>query len=136
MSYNRITYGATSWDFIEISGHPDLPGRQLKAIEKDGVDGVAFKEMEFKAAPSSLYLRALATDAADMQVWIANVKNLQGTQVQLWTSAGLYYNGVVILNTTHNSSKFLHVAQWGPYSYPNSWELKWQITVQYPYGSF
>jgi len=136
MAYNRIVFGSYTWDFLEISGHPDLPGQQLKAIEKDGVDGVAFKEMEFRAAPTSIYLRGLAVDAADMQLFIANMKNLQGTQVQLWTSAGLYYNGVVILNVTHNSSKFLHVAQWGATSYPNSWEIKWQMTVQYPYGSF
>jgi len=136
MAYNRIVFGSYTWDFLEISGHPDLPGQQLKAIEKDGVDGVAFKEMEFRAAPTSIYLRGLAVDAADMQTFIANMKNLQGTQVQLWTSAGLYYNGVVILNVTHNSSKFLHVAQWGATSYPNSWEIKWQMTVQYPYGSF
>lgn len=136
MAYNRIVFGSYTWDFLEISGHPDLPGQQLKAIEKDGVDGVAFKEMEFRAAPTSIYLRGLAVDAADMQLFIANMKNLQGTQVQLWTSAGLYYNGVVILNVTHNSSKFLHVAQWGANTYPNSWEIKWQMTVQYPYGSF
>ena len=66
MAYNRIQNGFGTWDFIEISGHPDLPGQQLKAIEKDGVDGVAFKEMEFRAAPTSLYLRGLATDASDM----------------------------------------------------------------------
>lgn len=136
MAYNRIQNSFGTWDFIEISGHPDLPGQQLKTIEKDGVDGVAFKEMEFRAASTSLYLRGLATDASDMQTWIANMKNLQGTQVELWTSAGLYYNGVVITNVTHNSSKFLHVAQWGPYSFSNCWELKWQMTVQYPYGSF
>ena len=136
MPYNRIVYGSSFWDFIEISGHPDLPGQTLKAIEKDGVDGVAFKEMQFSANSTPLYLRGLAVDAADLQLFIANVKNLQGTQVTLYTSSGIAYNGVVIESVTHNSSKFLHVAQWQQYTFPNSWEIKWQIVVRYPYGSF
>lgn len=136
MAKNRIVYGLSTFDFIEISGHPDLPGRELKAIHKDGVDGVAFKEMEFVAKPSSLYLRGLATNFADLQLFIANVKNLQGTQVTIYTSTEVQYDGVVILNTTHNGSKFLSLAQWGGTTYTNCYEVRWQITVQYPYGSF
>ena len=136
MPVNRIVYGSSFWDFIEISGHPDLPGQTLKAIEKDGVDGVAFKEMQFSANPTPLYLRGLAVDAADLQLFIANVKNLQGTQVTLYTSSGIAYNGVVIESVTHNSSKFLHVAQWQATTFANAWEIKWQIVVRYPYGSF
>ena len=136
MPYNRITNGFGTWDFVEISGHPDLPGQELKAIEKDGVDGVAYKEMQFSARSTPLYLRGIATDAADLQLFIANMKNLQGTQATIYTSSGIAYNNVVIENVTHNSSKYLHVAQWQGVSFPNSWEVKWQITVRYPYGSF
>ena len=136
MPANRIVYGVSYWDFIEIKGHPDLPGQTLKTIRKDGVDGVAFKEMEFSANPTPLYLRGLAVDAADMQLFIANVKNLQGTQVTIYTSSGIYYTGVVITSVTHNSTKRLHTAMWNGTEYPNSYEIQWQITVQYPYGSF
>lgn len=136
MPYNRITNGFGTWDFVEISGHPDLPGQQLKAIEKDGVDGVAFKEMAFSARATPLYLRGLATDAADLQLFIANMKNLQGTQATIYTSSGIAYNNVVIENVTHNSSKLLYVAQWQGTTFSYPWEVKWQMTVRYPYGSF
>lgn len=136
MPRNRIVYGLTTWDFIEISGHPDLPGQTLKTIQKDGVDGVAFKEMAFTAQPTSMYLRGLAINYADLQLFIANVKNLQGCQVSIYTSTETLYNGVVILNTTHNSTKFLSLAQWGANTYTNCYEIRWQMTVQYPYGSF
>lgn len=136
MPANRIVYGSYTWDFIEISGQPDLPGMNLKAIEKDGVDGVAFKEMEFKANSSPLYLRGLAVNLADAQLFIANIKNLQGTQITLYTATGLQYNGLVVESVTHNSTKYLHVAQWGAYTYPASYEIQWQMVVRYPYGSF
>ena len=136
MPYNRIVHNSSFWDFIEISGHPDLPGQELKAIEKDGVDGVAYKEMQFSAKSTPLYLRGLATDAADLALFIANVKNLQGTQSTIYTSSGIAYNGVVIESVTHNSSKVLHVAQWQATTFTNAWEVKWQMVVRYPYGSF
>ncbi len=136
MARNRIVYGLSTFDFIEISGHPDLPGQELKTIHKDGVDGVAFKEMEFVAKPSSLYLRGLAGDYAELQLSIANVKNLQGLQVDIYTSTEVLYEGVVVLNVTHNGSKFLSLAQWGGTTYTNCYEIRWQLTVQYPYGSF
>lgn len=136
MPYNRIVHNSSYWDFIEISGHPDLPGQTLKTIEKDGVDGVAYKEMAFRANSTPIYLRGLATDAADLQLFIASMKNLQGTQVTIYTSSGIAYNNVIIESVTHNSSKFLHMAQWAAYTFPNSWEVKWQMVVRYPYGSF
>ena len=136
MPANRITNAFGTWDFVEIKGHPDLPGQELKAIEKDGVDGVAFKEMQFSADPTPLYLKALAVSPADLLLWIANMKNLQGTQATLYTSTGVLYTGIIIRKSTHNSTKYLHAALWNGAVVSPAYEVQFQMTVQYPYGSF
>ena len=136
MPVNRIEFGAWAWDFVRISGYPDLPGQNLIKVEKDGVDGVAFIESEFRAESTPIYPVALAVNAADMQTWVANMKNLQGTQVLLYTATGLSYNGVVIERVSHLGAKYQGQALWYGGVFPNSYLLRWEMTVRYPYGSF
>lgn len=136
MPNNRIVRGASTWNFVKISGNPDLPGMELEAIEKHGVDGVAFREMQFRADSTPLYLQGIGVNFADMQLFVANMKNLQGTQVLLYTATGLSYNGVAIEKVTLLSTKACHVQQWLGVSFPNSYRIQWQFTVRYPYGSF
>ena len=136
MASNRIVFNSSVWNFVKMEGHPDLPGQKLIEVEKDGVDGVAYVESEFRSDDSAIYVMGIAVDNADRQLFIANMKNLQGTQVALYTASGDLYNGVVIKDVKLLEAKFMLVCQWLGVSFPNSWKLRWQLTVRYPYGAF
>jgi hypothetical protein len=136
MPNNRIQYGSSVWNFVRMEGHPDLPGQHLISVEKDGVDGVAFVESEFRADPTPIYLMGIAVNDYDKLLFIANMKNLQGTQVSLYTADGTAYHGVVITASKLISCKFQLVCQWLGVTFLNSYKLTWQLTVRYPYGSF
>lgn len=136
MPSNRIVYGASTWDFISIGSHPDLPGMNLKTIKRTGVSGRAYKEMDFDAEPTPIYLRAHALNFADAMDWIANMKNLQGTQVTLWDSTGQPYSGVVIESMRHTMTQAVTTAVWLGASLGAGYRLNFSAVVTYPYGSF
>lgn len=136
MPQNRIANVFGTWDFVSISGHPDLPGMELETITKNGVDGAGFREGQFRAEETPIYLTGIGVNYADMVNFVANMKNLQGTQATLWTSAEVAYHGVVIKRSVHLNTKAMLVQHWQGVTYPNSYRIRWQLTVQWPYGSF
>ena len=138
MATNRIYHPNSGyfWDFISIKGNPDLPGMALKPIEKAGVDGIAFKEMEFRAEPTPLYLKALADDAAAATLLVSDMKNIQGTQVDVHTSSGTIYYNVVVLSSRLVHRKFVGNPIWLGVNRTSGIRLNFALVVQYPYGGF
>lgn len=136
MPVNRIEFQSLAWNFVSIEGEPDLPGMETEEITKRGVDGVAFVESSFQADTTPMYLTGLAVNYAEMLAWKSSMKNLQGTQVLLYTATGVPYNGLFIKKVTLLSTKYQLVASWLGGVFPDSYKLRWQIMVRYPYGSF
>jgi len=135
MPNNRIVYGLSYWDFISIKGYPDLPGMKLKTIEKDGVDGAAFLEMHFSADPTPLYCHALVETEVQMNQFVADLKNLQGTNVTLYDAVN-YPHDVVITSVRRTSTKRVTKPTWGGVSYSNGYKMTFALIVRNPNGSF
>lgn len=136
MPSNRINYGLFNWDFITCKGFPDLPGRKLKTIQKQGVNGRAFKQMEYDADPTPIYCTALVNTFAQAVQWVADMKNLQGLQVTFYDATGQSYTGVVIESVRHIRTKYVLNPQWGPLSYSSGYKVTHALIMTYPYGSF
>lgn len=136
MPANQITNGFGTWNFVSIKGYPDLPGMQLAAIEKRGYSGLAFLEEAFRAEPTPIYCQTLVETALQKTQAIAQVKNLQGTQVTLYDACGDAYVGLVMKRVVHVRSTFVLRPQWLGVSYASGYRLQFSMVVQYPYGSF
>ena len=136
MPENQIVYGGLTFNFVSAGGNIDLPGMTLEAIEKRGVDGVAFLENAFRAEPSPIYLRVLVSSYAALQQAVADMKNLQGTQVTFYDATGLSYSGVVITNTRHTNTRRVLNATWLGTHYASGYMATFSMTMHYPYGSF
>lgn len=135
MPNDRIAYGFFYWDFVSISGLPQIPQRELKEIKMPGVWGVAFKVMSREAPEGRLTLTAAALNQADEEAWIASMSELVGRPVSIYTSTGVAYHNQVVTSVRHVSSNGIAVGAFKATSLGNVGRLLvFEMGVKYPFG--
>lgn len=136
MPNDRIVFGAYTWNFVSLSGNPQIPQRVLKTLQMPGVDGKAFKIMRREGSKATIQFTAVAVNLADEIAWIASMAELSGRQVQIYSSTGVSYGNQVLHEVQHVSSQKIAVGAWGATALGSDARLlTFQATTEYPYGS-
>lgn len=136
MPHDRITYGAYTWDFVQINGVPQTPQRKLKVLKMPGVWGKAFKLMSQEADPARLQLVGVAADEADEEAWITAMTSLTGLPVTVYSSTGVPYYNQIFHSVVHKSTQTVAVGAWASVDLGNTGRLVvFEATLEYPFGT-
>ena len=90
-----ITYGATTWTFLNLEGGLDLAGLRITDITRPGFPGRAHKIIGYNANPVQITTRVDISSPSVGRSIIASYKASQGGYVTITTARGTYTNMLV-----------------------------------------
>lgn len=83
--------------FFSVRGAPDLPGEKLEVLQRNNVDGVAFRKTGVRAEEFILTVKVDLLLAVNVANSMVAQKALEGTLVNFTDDLGLTYTGYVCL---------------------------------------
>lgn len=81
MAFPSIVADAGTIEFIELNGELNAQAVRIRAIERPGIDGVAFRELGQKSVPSTINGVRDIADEAQLVTMKAALMALQGEKV-------------------------------------------------------